>query len=112
MLFLHRIRGHRLSSADDSEILSNQSDRLQDDLWNLTILLETLPICRSLSLTSSDETYTVGGAREDLSAELFRFLNHTEKDVADTDTDSTLEMWIYEENSNDIVVPAGNIKNY
>lgn len=49
---------------------------------------------------------------EELSAELFGFLNHTEKDVADTDTDSTLEMRIYEENSNDIVIPAGSIKNY
>ena len=29
MLSLHRIRGHRLSSADDPEILSNQSYRPQ-----------------------------------------------------------------------------------
>ena len=47
-----------------------------------------------------------------MSAELFGFLNYTEKDVADTDTDSTVEMWIYEENSNDIMIPARSIKNY
>ena len=47
-----------------------------------------------------------------MSAELFGFLNHTEKYVADTDTDSTLEMRIYEENSNDIMIPAGSIKSY
>lgn len=90
-------------------------------------------------ITVSDGTYTVGGASfsqtaffrslinspeiasiietleavntEELSAELFGFLNHTEKDVADTDTDSTLKMWVYEENSKDIVIPAGSIKN-
>ena len=91
-------------------------------------------------ITVSDGTYTVDGASfsqtdffrslinspeiasiieaietvnsEELSAELFGFLNHTEKYVAVTDTDSTLEMWIYEENSNDIMIPAGSIKNY
>ena len=91
-------------------------------------------------ITVSDGTYTVDGASfsqtdffrslinspeiasiieaietvnsEELSAELFGFLNHTEKDVADTDTDSTVEMWIYEENSNDIMIPAGSIKSY
>ena len=91
-------------------------------------------------ITVSDGTYTVGGASfsqtdffrslinspeiasiieaieavnsKELSAKLFGFLNHTEKDVADTDTDSTVEMWIYEENSNDIMIPAGSIKSY
>ena len=91
-------------------------------------------------ITVSDGTYTVDGASfsqtdffrslinspeiasiieaietvnsEELSAELFGFLNHTEKYVADTDTDSTVEMWIYEENSNDIMIPAGSIKSY
>ena len=43
LLSLHRIRGHRLSSADDSEILSNQSDRLQDDFGKAMMLLDTLP---------------------------------------------------------------------
>ena len=35
LLSLHRIRGHRLSSADDREILQNQAVRLQDDLMKL-----------------------------------------------------------------------------